>query len=45
MNVLDKLHRQVLICSILLAQLVATLVRYTYTVQLPGLLDWSAFLE
>ena len=23
----------------------ATLVHYTYTVQLPGLMDWSAFLE
>ena len=31
--------------SILLAQLMATLVRYTYTVPLPGLVDWSAFLE
>ena len=29
----------------LLAQLMATLVHYTYTVQLPGLVDWSAFLE
>ena len=34
-----------LVLSILLAQLMATLVRYTYTVQLPGLVNWSAFLE
>ena len=31
--------------SILLAQLMATLVHYTYIVPLPGLVDWSAFLE
>ena len=31
--------------SIILAELIATLVHYTYTVQLPGLVDWSAFLE
>ena len=31
--------------SILLAQLKATLIHHTYTVQLPGLVDWSAFLE
>ena len=31
--------------SIILAQLMATLVHYTYTVPLPGLIDWSAFLE
>ena len=31
--------------SILLAQLMATLVHYTYTVPLPGLVNWSAFLE
>ena len=31
--------------SILFAHLMATLVYYTYTVQLPGLVDWSAFLE
>ena len=34
---LDLLH--------LLAQLMAILVHYTYTVSLPGLVDWSAFLE
>ena len=28
-----------------LAQLMATLVHYTYTVPSPGLVDWSAFLE
>ena len=26
-------------------QLMATLIHYTYTVPLPGLVDWSAFLE
>ena len=26
-------------------QLMATLLHYTYTVPLPGLVDWSAFLE
>ena len=31
--------------SILLAQLMATLAHYTYIVPLPGLVDWSAFLE
>ena len=31
--------------TILLAQLMTTLVHYTYTVPLPGLVDWSAFLE
>ena len=31
--------------SIFLAHLMATLVRYTYTVPLSGLVDWSAFLE
>ena len=31
--------------SILLAQLIATLVHYAYIVPLPGLVDWSAFLE
>ena len=32
--------------SISLRKLImATLVHYTYTVQLPGLVDWSAFLE
>ena len=31
--------------SILLAQLMATFVHYTYTLPLPGLVDWSAFLE
>ena len=29
----------------LLTQLIATLVHYTYTVPLPGLVDLSAFLE
>ena len=31
--------------SILLAQLMATLIHYTFTLSLPGLVDWSAFLE
>ena len=31
--------------SILLAQLMATLVHYTYRVPLPGLIDWCALLE
>ena len=31
--------------SILLAQLIATLIHYPYTVALTGLVDWSAFLE
>ena len=31
--------------SILLAKLMATLVHYAYTLPLPGLVDWSAFLE
>ena len=31
--------------SILLAQLIATLIHYPCTVALPGLADWSAFLE
>ena len=31
--------------SILFAQLMSTFVHYTYTVPLPGLVDWSAFLE
>ena len=31
--------------SILLAQLVATLINYPCTVVLPGLADWYAFLE
>ena len=30
---------------ILLAQLMATLVHYTFTVPVSGLVDWSAFLE
>ena len=34
-----------MIYSILLAQLMAKFVHYTYTVLLPGLVDWSAFLE
>ena len=34
-----------LITFILLAQLMAALVHYAYTVPLPGLIDWSAFLE
>ena len=29
----------------LLTQLMATLIHYTYTVPLPGLVNWSAFLE
>ena len=32
------------VCSILLAQLIATLIHYPFTVPLPGLSDWSAFL-
>ena len=31
--------------SILLAQLMATLIHYTFTLPLSGLVDWSAFLE
>ena len=31
--------------SILLAQLIATLIQYPFTVPLQGLTDWSAFLE
>ena len=31
--------------SILLAQLIATLIHYPCTVVLPGLADWSVFLE
>ena len=30
---------------ILLAQLMATFIHNTYTVTLPGLIDWCAFLE
>ena len=31
--------------SILFTELMVTLVHYTYTVQLPSLVDWSTFLE
>ena len=31
--------------SILLAQLMATLIHYTFTLPLSGLVDWSPFLE
>ena len=31
--------------SILLAQLMATLIHYTFTLPLSGFVDWSAFLE
>ena len=31
--------------SILLAQLIATLMHYPFTVPLPGFANWSAFLE
>ena len=31
--------------SSLLAQLMATLIHYTFTLPLSGLVDWSAFLE
>ena len=31
--------------SVLLAQLIATLIHYPCTVALPDLADWSAFLE
>ena len=31
--------------SILLQQLIATLIHYPYTVALPALANWSAFLE
>ena len=36
---------QIVTVTHLLAQLMATLIHYTCTVPLPGLVNWSAFLE
>ena len=41
----DRIVTLDLAYSILLTQLMATLIHYTYTEALPGLVDWSAFPE